>query len=172
MLRPYCYHPRCMAFSSPLVARRSSLFSGTIPPMRKLTPAILWLIFIYLITALAEDLPPPPDGFWARVFDESKHVVAHGGVYGVQALLIVAAVGYPGMGWRAWQPVLILILVLGLGQEALQILMRHRFQPIGSPFDLLVDASGASLALWLYPRMMRWPTFRSLFSRLNPLPTD
>lgn len=147
-------------------------FCGTIPPMRKLIPAILWLIFIYVITALAEDLPPPPEGFWSWLMDEARHVIAHAGVYGIEALLIVAAVGYPIGGWRAWRPILLLILALGLGQEALQVLMRHKFQFIGTPFDLLVDVSGASFALWLYPHLMRWRTFRFFFSRLTPLPNE
>jgi hypothetical protein len=139
---------------------------------RKLIAPILWLIFIYVITALAEDLPPPGDTFWAHVLDELKHVSAHSLVYGVMMLLLIWSIGYPGSTLRDARPLLILIFVFGVGQELLQVFLRHRVQWIGSPWDLTVDVSAAALAFRLAPSLMRWRLrlpFRPLH---NPVPNE
>ncbi len=115
-----------------------------------------WLIAIYLITVLSEDFRPPPENFWQRLWFETYHVLAHGGVYAIQAGLIAGAVRLApaDIRPRARSAILIvgLIAVFGLGQEVLQSVLRHEITLLGSTWDILVDASGAAAALWAYAR--------------------
>jgi hypothetical protein len=123
--------------------------------MRRLLPAVLWLIMIYIVTAMAENLPPPDDGFWARVLDELRHVAAHSFVWGVELALIIYAVGIPRAAGNV-RLLLALILAFGIGQEALQIIQRNRIQWIGTPWDLTVDLTAAALVLrWFQHRSPR-----------------
>jgi hypothetical protein len=125
--------------------------------MRKLLPAVLWLILIYIITAMAENLPPPDDSFWARVLDEIRHVAAHSFVWGVEITLIIYAAGIP-RGARDVRLLLALILAFGIGQEAMQIIQRDRVPLIGTLWDLIVDVTAAVLVLrWFQQRHQQPP---------------
>jgi hypothetical protein len=120
--------------------------------MRKLLPAIVWLILIYIVTAMAENLPPPNDSFWARVLDEGRHVAAHSFVWGVEIALIMYAAGIPRAA-RDARLLLALILAFGIGQETMQIIQRDRIQWVGTPWDLTVDVTAAVLVLrWFQQR--------------------
>jgi hypothetical protein len=126
--------------------------------MRKLLPAILWLILIYIVTAMAENLPPPNDSFWARLLDETRHVAAHSFVWGVELALIIYAVGIPRAP-RDVRLILALILAFGIGQEIMQAVERNRIQWIGTPWDLTVDVTAAALVLrWYQHRHPQPPT--------------
>jgi len=50
---------------------------------------------------------------------------------------------------------LITALLLGVGQEVLQSLLRGRIRLLPSLFDLFVDTSGAAVGLLLYTRVLR-----------------
>ena len=126
--------------------------------MRKILPALTWLVLIYVVTVLAEGFDPPPAGFWARVLFELQHVAAHSFVYGVQVVLI-----WVGLRQSLHEPqetpvvwrIVALIVILGLGQEVLQSLLRQQVTIFGSGFDLFVDGTAAALIL------QAWRTLRA-----------
>ena len=83
-------------------------------------------------------------------------------------LLLIRAVGYPGRSIREARPLLAMIIVLGVGQEVLQVLMRHKIQWVGTPWDLTVDVTGAIVALRLHPMLVRWSGLRWLRPAFSP----
>lgn len=125
-----------------------------------------WLGAIYLATALAEGARPP-ELFWARLLFELQHVAAHSLAYAVQAGLIAAAIPVAG-GHRASLGLLMLIAVLGAGQETLQSLLRARVEAFGSLFDLAVDVAAAALALHWWRRWHAGHGLPAPVSHLDP----
>lgn len=135
--------------------------------MRRILPALLWLVLIYVVTLLSEGLDPAPTEFWARLLYELKHVAAHSFVFGVLTLLIEAALrrASPTEIIRPpIAPIIALIISLGLGQEVLQSLLRHQVTVVGSAFDLAVDGAAAALAAWVW-----WVTRTRRSLILNPV---
>jgi len=135
-------------------------------PMRRILPAVIWLVAIYVVTVLSEGFDPPPTELWARVLFELKHVAAHSFVFGVQTILI-----FTGLRWGvrpsnlSLAPLVALIIVLGLGQETLQSLLRHQVTIPGSAFDLATDGTAALLTarfLWFHPGRLSPYSLREL----------
>ncbi len=122
-----------------------------LPAGRILAPAA-WMLLIYGLTVLAEGGPPPPEAFWARLAFEVRHVLAHGFVYAVQAVLLARLAAPPAVNGRGRTIVLAAAVALGVGQEVLQSLLRGRVTPGGSLLDLTVDLGGAALGLRLFVR--------------------
>ena len=124
--------------------------------MRRLLLPAGWLVAIYVVTVLFDNITPPPEDFWQRVWFETYHVLAHGFVYAVQAGLIAGAVYLAAADirprTRAFLVILSLILLLGFGQEFLQSSLRREVTVLGSAWDLLVDVGGASVGLAAYAR--------------------
>jgi len=139
---------------------------GTIPAerpsigisMRKILPAVLWLIFIYVLTALADTVEHPPTEFWARVAFEVEHLLAHSSVYAIETWLILRTVGIPN-DRRTLLILLALMVVFGVGQETMQAILRAKLELLGSVWDLFTDGVGAIIAVRLY---RGWQSRRAL----------
>jgi hypothetical protein len=141
--------------------------------VRRILPALAWLILIYVVTVLSEGFAPPPTEFWARVLFELKHVAAHSFVYGVQAVLIEAGLrraAPESLDRPSARPVVALIIALGLGQEVLQSLLRHKVTVIGSAFDLATDGTAAALAIWAWWSLLARGFLPPLFPRRSQKP--
>ncbi len=118
---------------------------------RRALPAPLWVAALYLATAINEAFPHPEH---ASPLIEARQVAIH--LIGYAVLAALVAHGLSGQGHP---PIHVAALaiglapLLGLGQEALQTILRQEFRPIGSVIDLLVDTLGAALGLYLYRRI-------------------
>jgi hypothetical protein len=129
----------------------------------KLTPAI-WLVALYIATALTAGIDASPDGGLALFLFETRHVMMHASVFAIQTWLVANALQLPRDGERRYNGMLLilLILTLGIGQEALQSLYRHEIRTFASLWDLLVDIGGGAGGWWLYTRWLHkihhWPS--------------
>ncbi|MBN1428388.1 MAG: hypothetical protein JXB07_08385 [Anaerolineae bacterium] len=114
--------------------------------------SIVWLIVIYIVTALTAGVNASPEGGLALILFEARHVVMHSLIFAVQAWLISHALKLPGdlhtrhNGLR----LLTLILLLGIGQEALQSLYRQEIRVLPSLWDLAVDVAGGAVGWGVY----------------------
>jgi VanZ family protein len=114
----------------------------------------LWVIALYVVTAvttLVDVLPVPPQLL------EVRNIAVHFSAYAVLGALLAWAVGGSGQRFdrREWAVLLLTALLLGLGQEVLQTVLRNRAYPLNSLLDLAVDVSGAAAGLWLVTRARR-----------------
>lgn len=118
---------------------------------RLLVFALLWMLALYTVTALAANLTPA----LKPAVLEVRNVVSHATAYAVQIGLVAGAYGWPrrALAARERRCLLALALALGVGQEALQTVLRARAFPLNSLFDLLVDVTGAALGLWIMARI-------------------
>jgi hypothetical protein len=116
---------------------------------------IFWLVGLYLITALTEGLDPAPELWWQRVLFESRHVLVHSIAFAVGGILIRYAFDRDDATLRPadFRGMLVIMLLVGVGQESIQTIMRQRIAWIGSPADLAVDVVGGFIGLRLYPRV-------------------
>ena len=89
-----------------------------------------------------------------RASFQTRHAVIHLLGYGLLAILTLRASDEtPGLNRRTLLIVGGLMLLVGLGQETLQMIQRGYFsRPINSLLDLLTDAVGGLFATWLYLR--------------------
>lgn len=113
---------------------------------RRLLPFV-WLVALYVVTSLTATLKTNID----PTLLEFRNVALHAATYAIQFALVRWAVFDEGRQ-LVQQDMLILLgaaLVLGLGQETLQVLLRGRIFPVNSLLDLTVDVAGARLGLWL-----------------------
>lgn len=120
-------------------------------------PALLWMVFVYAFIALTAREGPPPPAFGLRVvLGELRHGVAHTLVFALQAALIVWPLLAQGHRLARRDAALVLgtALLIGIGQEVLQAVLRGRAYPVGTTLDLLADIGGAALGLWWMQR--RW----------------
>lgn len=110
----------------------------------------LWLIAMYIGTALMAGLDPAPQERLARLVFEARHVVTHTLAFAVQIGLIVWATRRRGQALTRREGLLLigLGLALGLGQEALQAILRTRLYVVNSAFDVAVDGAGSVLGWW------------------------
>ncbi len=114
----------------------------------------LWLLAVYVVTALTATnniLPVPLELL------EARNIAVHATTYAVTGVLLAWAGDRPGQRFdtRALLVLLITALLLGVGQEVLQSLLRGRIRLLPSLFDLFVDTSGAAVGLLLYTRVLR-----------------
>lgn len=120
-------------------------------------PALLWMVLVYAFIAFTARTGPPPPPFSLRlVLGELRHGVAHTLVFAVQAALIVWPLLAQGHRLTRRDVALVLgtALLIGIGQEVLQAVLRDRAYPISTTLDLLADVGGAALGLWWMQR--RW----------------
>ena len=114
--------------------------------------AIGWMIALYVGTALiAGKDPRPPGGFELLVF-ETRHILTHIAVYGIQAWLLARAAIYdrPEESRRSLPLWLAMTILIGVGQEVLQNALRGAIRFWPSAFDVVIDGVGAALGLWLF----------------------
>ena len=113
--------------------------------------ALLWMLGLYGVTALAANLTT----HLRPALLETRNIFTHATAYAVQIGLVAAAYGWPRreLTRRERTCLLGLALLLGIGQEALQIILRARAFPINSMLDLTVDVTGAALGLWIMARI-------------------
>ncbi|HPV08267.1 MAG: VanZ family protein [Aggregatilineales bacterium] len=114
----------------------------------------LWLIAVYVVTAITATnniLPVPPELL------EARNIIVHATTYAITGVLLAWAGDRPGQRFDAGALLVLLItaLLLGVGQEVLQSLLRGRIRLLPSLFDLFVDTSGAAVGLLLYTRVLR-----------------
>lgn len=114
----------------------------------------VWLFALYIVTAVTarnDLLPVPPELL------EARNIIVHAVTYAVLGVLLAWASDRPGRRFdaRAWLVLLSTALILGVGQEALQTVLRWRLRPAQSLFDLFVDTSGAAAGLLLYMQVLR-----------------
>jgi VanZ family protein len=107
--------------------------------MRRLA-SILWMAALYVATLINEMFRVGPEDL---LLFEAQQIIVHTVSYAVQAWLIASAVNAPATALIG------LAVVIGLGQEVLQSLVRGFILPLGSLVDLIVDGAGAALGLWL-----------------------
>ncbi|OGQ80964.1 MAG: hypothetical protein A2289_12300 [Deltaproteobacteria bacterium RIFOXYA12_FULL_58_15] len=103
-------------------------------------PAIAWGALIFLLSSSAQ-LPAPPVSF------DGLDKIVHAGVYGVLAITLLFAFGWP-QGGRAWLCV-ILVALYGFTDEVHQSFVPHRHADF---FDWVADSSGAILIVGGYLR--------------------
>ena len=167
------------------VWRRSSCYASdhsgdAIRPERRYNPLMLkrwmpalWIVGLYFITAVTEGLDLVPDLWWQRVLFELRHIAVHAFAFAVGGLLIRFANNESDLkfGREELRVLLVLLLFIGIGQEALQSIMRERIAWIGSPVDLAVDVAGGLLGLRLYSRVeaivTRWQETQEIDSQLT-----
>jgi hypothetical protein len=121
--------------------------------MKKILP-VLWMISMYVLTAVTiNDFPCPNKKIpLAGAICESEHIVVHSSFYAVQCVLLMIALSDSSPRSSRWKLLGIsmgLIACAGIGQEALQMILRARLHLLASAFDLLIDVSGAALGGWL-----------------------
>lgn len=114
----------------------------------------LWLIAVYVVTAITATnniLPVPPELL------EARNIIVHATTYAITGVLLAWAGDRPGQRFDAGALLVLLItaLLLGVGQEVLQSLLRGRIRLLPSLFDLFVDTGGAAVGLLLYTRVLR-----------------
>ena len=112
--------------------------------------SITWLIALYVATALTAGIDNTPEGNLARLLFEARHVLMHALVFAVQAWLIAHALRLPDnrntMRKGLW--LILLVLILGIGQEALQSLYRSEVRTLASLWDLAVDTAAGGAIGW------------------------
>ena len=120
-----------------------------------LAPAV-WLVMLYIATALTAGVDATPEHSAERILFEVRHVAMHLLAFAVQAWLIAHALRLTGdlETKRSGIWLIALVLVLGIGQEALQGLYRHEIRTWASLWDLTVDASGGAIGWWWYRRQL------------------
>lgn len=110
----------------------------------------LWLISLYLVTdvtAVNDFLPVRPELL------EVRNILVHSTAYAIQAFLIAWALDQDEplrFDARMWKILLGTVVVMGIGQEILQTVLRDRAYPVNSVFDVFVDTSGAATGLLIY----------------------
>lgn len=122
--------------------------------MRRHLLLYLWVITLYIVTAvttLVDVLPVPPQ------LIEVRNIAVHFSAYAVLGALLGWAVGEPGQRFSSgeWAVLLVTALLLGLGQETLQTVLRDRIYPLNSLFDLFVDVCGVAAGLLLVSHARR-----------------
>lgn len=117
----------------------------------RILPVLGWVVVIYLVTAVTA--PLDTSGIPGPIL-ETRNALIHTSGYAVLGGLIVWSAAAPG---RARGSLLALAVVctlaIGLGQETLQVLIRHHVYPVNSTFDLLCDSLGAAGGWWLAGRL-------------------
>jgi hypothetical protein len=98
---------------------------------------------LYVATVINEILRVGPED---PLLFEAQQIAVHMVSYAVQAWLIARATPAPAAALIG------LAVVVGLGQEVLQSLVRGFILPLGSLVDLVVDGAGAGLGVWLLGR--------------------
>ncbi|MCC6905915.1 MAG: hypothetical protein IT326_08745 [Anaerolineae bacterium] len=127
-----------------------------LPAARRMAPALAYLVALYLATAIMAGRDPRPPGLLAQAVFELRHIVIHFAGYLIQAWLLAWGLPAGHHGRRVAALVLLLALGIGLGQEALQALLRGYVRLWPSAFDLLVDGAGAALGLVVFWRWRGW----------------
>ncbi len=126
-------------------------------PLDKYTFApMVWLVMLYIATALTAGVDARPEGGFDLILFEARHGVIHLLAFAVEAWLIACALRLSGNSGteRDGIGLIVLALVLGIGQEALQSLYRHEVRVLASLWDVAVDATGGALG-WCWHKHWR-----------------
>ncbi len=119
--------------------------------------AIGWMVALYVGTALIAGKDPRPPGGLQLVVFEARHIITHTVVYAIQAWLLARAAVHdrPEELRRSLPLWLAMTILIGVGQEVLQNVLREfiRFWP--SVFDVATDGVGGALGLWLFSLRLR-----------------
>lgn len=120
-----------------------------------LAPAV-WLVMLYIATALTAGVDATPERSTEQILFEMRHIAMHLLAFAVQAWLIAHALRPAGdlETKRSGLWLVVLVLVLGIGQEVLQGLYRHEMRTWASLWDLTVDTSGGAIGWWWYRRQL------------------
>ncbi len=102
-------------------------------------PALAWMALLFWLSS-KPDLPGPHNALLNILFKKT----AHFGSYGVLALFYLFAFG----AWHKRSQALLLTLLYAISDEYHQAWTPLRTP---SPMDVLIDAAGAMVALWLVP---------------------
>ncbi|MGB0387776.1 MAG: VanZ family protein [Ardenticatenaceae bacterium] len=119
-------------------------------------PSLLLMAIIFFLSSQS-DLPSPPDPLLNRIFKKSAHAIGYG------MLAISYAWALAGSGVRRVVPLALFFTILyAISDEWHQTFVPNRF---GSPLDVLIDTVGASLALYLWPRLQQPKELKSSANR-------
>lgn len=109
-------------------------------------PSLLLMAIIFILSSQS-DIPGPPDPLLNRIFKKSAHAIGYG------MLAISYARALAGSGVRQAVPLALCFAILyGISDEWHQTFVPNRF---GSPFDVLIDTTGASIGLYVWQRTRR-----------------
>lgn len=133
---------------------------------------VVWLVALYVATALTAGVDATPDGGVDLILFEARHIAMHLAAFAIQAWLIANALRLSGGPGTMHNGALLiaLVLVLGVGQEALQGLYRQEVRVLASLWDLAVDTAGGAIGWWWYKlrqARLRSPTFTRVM-RIEP----
>lgn len=114
--------------------------------------SVAWLITLYIATALTAGVDASPEGGLDLLLFEARHVAMHLLMFAIQAWLIAQALRLSGSQDIMRNGIFLvgLVLLLGIGQEALQSLYRHEIHMLASLWDLAVDMAGGTAGWWWY----------------------
>ena len=111
---------------------------------------VLWLVGILFPMAWASRSNAAWSEWFNRVFAPTwVHIVMHAALYAVLALGLSWLFGKHMRGLYLWG----IVLLVALAQEGLQLWGASRLPGWGEAFDLLVDAGGAAIGLWIWQRL-------------------
>lgn len=128
--------------------------------MRRYLPAVVWTLALYAGTTLTAGKALGPSVTQDATVEQVKaawfwfdfqHMILHAAAYGVLAGLLAL----PGWGQTRGECLSLLavflsiVLVVGLGQEAIQTVIRWEARPGDSLGDLASNFTGAALTLGL-----------------------
>ncbi len=125
--------------------------------MIRLLPAVMWVLGMYVATALTAGVDAAPAGGAARVLFEARHIVIHALGFAVLGMLIAWPLRVSARPDRSWMTLFGAALGVGIGQEALQAVLRERVYLGNSLLDAATDVMGAVLGLWI---VLRWRALR------------
>ncbi len=108
------------------------------------TPVVLWMALIFYLSA-QPDLPHPSSGWADLLFSSGAHVLMFGVLAGLWARVV-------GKHPRGWLLALGLAVLYGLSDEFHQYFVPGRH---ADPVDLLCDALGAGLGLFVWTWLQR-----------------
>lgn len=113
---------------------------------------VAWLIMLYIATAFTAGCDVTPEGGIELVLFEARHVAIHLLAFAIQSWLIARAIRPSGHldTRRSSMWLIALVLVLSVGQEALQSLYRSEVRVLASLWDLAVDTVGGAAGWWWY----------------------
>jgi len=114
---------------------------------------VVWLVVLYVVTAvtarLDTNLSPP--------VLEVRNIIIHSVSYAFLSVLVAFARHGFSRGWARSHTLTLLgfALCIGIGQEALQSILRGQISFFNSMFDLGVDTAGAAAGWVAFRRVLK-----------------
>jgi hypothetical protein len=123
---------------------------------------VVWLIMLYVSTAVTAGAGATPEGDIALILFELRHVALHLLAFSIEGWLIANALRLPAdsVTMRSGIWLIVVVLTLGIGQEALQGLYRNEVRVLASLWDLAVDATGGAIGWWWHKHRHTGPLSR------------